>query len=229
MSMASLALRVPEPEYMTEEEEYCYAQADYSVPHEALAKEIVTTVARAEVHALDIGCGPGDVLLRLRKHAPGWTLFGADISPRMLGLARDAAQTRLAPQERGINWVLGNGRDLAFSDNFFEVILSNSVLHHVADADRFWQEIKRIAADGCHVFVRDLRRPANEAVARQLVETHVGRESRVVQDHYLSSLKSAYTCDEVRAQLQAAGLRGLRVDALEDRYLTVGGRLRLAG
>ncbi len=61
------------------------------------------------------------------------------------------------------------------------------------------------------------------------LKTHVGRESRVVQDHYLSSLKSAYTCDEVRAQLQAAGLRGLRVDALEDRYLTVGGRLRLAG
>lgn len=225
--MGNLALRIPEPEYMTEEEEYCYAQADYSVPHEALAKEVVAKANQAGLRAIDIGCGPGDVLLRLRKHAPDWTLFGADISARMLTLARDAAQTRLAPHERGINWVLTNGRDLAFADGCFEVIISNSVLHHVADVSQFWREIKRIAADGCHIFVRDLRRPESEAEARHLVETHVGRESRVVQDHYLSSLKSAYTCDEVRAQLEKAGMGELEVNALEDRYLTVSGHLRL--
>ncbi len=87
MSMASLALRVPEPEYMTEEEEYSYAQAVYSVPHEALAKEIVTTVARAEVHALDIGCGPGDVLCVCASMRPAGRSSGR-IYPRMLGLAR---------------------------------------------------------------------------------------------------------------------------------------------
>jgi len=225
--MAGLAFRIPEPEYMTEEEEFCYALADYSVPHEALAREIVFTVDRPSVRALDIGCGPGDVLLRLRNHAPNWTLFGADISARMLTIARDAAQTRLASHHQGINWILTNGRSLGFEDGFFDVILSNSVLHHVADADQFWREIGRLAVDGCHIFVRDLRRPANEEEARRLVELHVGQESRVVQDHYLSSLKSSYTCQEVRAQLDAAGLEGLQVEALEDRYLTVSGRLRL--
>ena len=165
--MAGLAFRIPEPEYMTEEEEFCYALADYSVPHEALAREIVFTVDRPSVRALDIGCGPGDVLLRLRNHAPNWTLFGADISARMLTIARDAAQTRLAPHHQGINWILTNGRSLGFEDGFFDVILSNSVLHHVADADQFWREIGRLAVDGCHIFVRDLRRPANEEEARR--------------------------------------------------------------
>lgn len=224
--MVSLALRIPEPEYMTEEEEVCYAAADYSVPHEALAREIVAAAGPQTRRALDIGCGPGDVLLRVRKHAPGWILTGADISPRMLSIARDAEQRRLLPEESGINWLLTNGRRLGCAPNSFDVIISNSVLHHVADAHLFWLEIRRIAEEGAHVFVRDLRRPADEQQARQIVEKHVGGESRVVQEHYLSSLRASYTCEEVRLQLAAAGIGGLAVLEHEDRYLTVGGLIR---
>lgn len=223
--MVSLALRIPEPEYMTEEEEVNYAAADYSVPHEALAREIVETAGGERRRALDLGCGPGDVLLRVRKHAPGWILTGADISPRMLSIARDAEQERLAPDENGINWLLTNGRRLACADSSFDVIISNSVLHHVADAHQFWREIRRVAEEGAYVFVRDLRRPADEQQARQIVELHVGQESRVVQEHYLSSLRASYTIAEVSTQLASAGLGGLQVLELEDRYLTVAGRI----
>jgi len=52
---------------------------------------------------VDLGCGTGDLLLRLRRERPGWRLAGADGSAGMLAIARgkpDAArvewvQTRL--------------------------------------------------------------------------------------------------------------------------------------
>ncbi|MFD1747583.1 class I SAM-dependent methyltransferase [Rhizobium helianthi] len=225
MDLTSLASRVPEPEYMTEEEEICYAAADYSIPHEALAQEVVKVAAGKPRRVVDLGCGPGDVLLRIRRHAPDWDLTGADISPRMLAIARDAQEERLAADTRRIHWLLTNGRNLACADGSFDVVMSNSVLHHVADAVQFWREIRRIAEEGAHVFVRDLRRPPDEATARALVSKHVGGESQVVQAHYLSSLRSSYTCAEVRSQLAAARIGGLEVRELEDRYLTVGGCL----
>jgi hypothetical protein len=53
----------------------------------------------------------------------------------------------------------------------------------------------------------------------------VGAESPAVQDHYRSSLASSFTVEEVEEQLARAGIGGLAVTALEDRYLDVQGRI----
>lgn len=217
--------RVPEPEKMTEEEEFFYAKADYSVPHEALAREISNTVGNGTKWAIDIGCGPGDVLLRLRKQAPDWVLVGADISPRMLSLASQDESKRLSPEEAPINWVLTNGKHIAFPDASFDVIISNSVLHHVADPIMFWATIGRLAKHGTHVFVRDLRRPANEIDAKAIIERNIPNEYDVVKTHYFSSLLSSYTPDEVENQLREAQVFGLSVIEIEDRYLSVQGTI----
>ncbi|MBB4010405.1 class I SAM-dependent methyltransferase [Allorhizobium taibaishanense] len=217
--------RIAEPERMTEEEEIFYAKADYSAPHEALAREIASTVGTGAKWAIDIGCGPGDVLLRLRKLAPDWVLFGADISARMLSLASEDQEQRLTADETPVNWLLGNGKDLALPDTLFDVAISNSVLHHVADPVAFWKQIRRITKSGAHVFVRDLRRPDSEAEAQAIIDRNIPNESEVVRTHYFSSLLSSYTVAEVRAQLQEANLSSLEVIELADRYLSVQGKV----
>ncbi len=217
--------RIPEPEKMTEEEEFFYAKADYSVPHEALAQEIIAKVGVAPKWAIDIGCGPGDVLLRLRKHAPNWTLVGADISAQMLSLARQDEAKRLSSLETPINWVLINGKQIAFPDATFDVIISNSVLHHVADPVHFWSVVRKLSKQGTDVFVRDLRRPATEAEARDIIERNIPEEYDVVKTHYFSSLLSAYTVSEVESQLREAQLFGLSVIEIEDRYLSIQGTI----
>lgn len=217
--------RVPEPEKMTEEEEFFYAKADYSAPHEALAREIAATVGAGPKWAIDIGCGPGDVLLRLRKQASDWVLVGADISPRMLSLASEDEAHRLAAEETPINWVLINGKQIAFPSNSFDVIISNSVLHHVADPVLFWSTIGKLSKHGTHVFVRDLRRPANETEAKAIIERNIPNEYDVVKTHYFSSLLSSYTPSEVESQLREAKVLGLSVIEIEDRYLSVQGTI----
>ncbi|MES2938335.1 MAG: class I SAM-dependent methyltransferase [Pseudomonadota bacterium] len=224
--MTTTMRRTPEPEKMTEEEETSYAGADYSIPHEKLAREIVSTAAGIGLRALDIGCGPGDVLIRVRSHAPSWYLYGVDMSPTMLSMASAAAQKRIPPEQRQINWVLGNVRGSGLPDDEFHVIMSNTVLHHIEDAVQFWREIARIARNGAHVFVRDFRRPPDEQAAREVMERNIGHESDGVKAHYFTSLLSSYTVAEVTTDMEKAGLKGLRAVEYEDRYLTVSGQVQ---
>lgn len=217
--------RVPEPERMTEVEEAHYARADYAEPHEQLVTDITALVdVSDETVAMDLGCGPGDVLLRLRKRV-NWTLIGVDISAQMLGFAQADAARRLGMHIKPVAWLLADSKSTGLPSGFADIIISNSVLHHLADPVAFWREVGRLARPGAHVFVRDLRRPRNESAAKELVAKHVGRESEVIREHYLSSLRASYTTDEVFEQLAESGLQGLAVRPLQDRYLDVCGRV----
>ncbi len=221
--------RVAEPEKMTEEEEAHYARADYSVPHEAFVGEIVAAIGGdKEISLVDLGTGPGDVVIRFRGKVD-WDLWGVDFSPGMLAIAVESAAARLPASARPINWVIADTKRTGLPSQYFDAVISNSVLHHLEDPLRFWREVERIGKPGGFVHVRDLRRPSSDVEADRLTSVHVGRESEVVQEHYRSSLQSAYRVDEVEQQLEQAGLHGLQVRELDDRYLEiVGWRTRSA-
>ena len=72
---------------------------------------------------------------------------------------------------------------------------------------------------------RDLRRPASGDAARGLLERYAIDAPEVLRRDYLASLHAAFTAAEVRNQLEAAGLDGLSVVEVEDRYLEISGRL----
>lgn len=214
--------RIQEPERMTDEEEDFYAVADYSGPHERYAREIASRIeAGAGVRLADFGCGPGDLLIRLRSLGD-WSLWGIDMSPRMLAYAA-ADRARRCPDGLGVNWVLSDIKRTSLPSAFFEAIMSNSVLHHIEDVDKFWREVKRLAKPGARIFIRDLRRPAASDDIEAIIRANIPDESSVVKEHYRSSLMSAYSVAEVEAQLASAGIEGLQVTELEDRYLDIGG------
>ncbi len=217
--------RTPEPEKMSDEEEFFYHEADYSAPHDQLVDDIVSTVNQKHIKAIDIGCGPGDVMIRMRKRAPDWELFGLDFSIGMLGFANEDAKSRAIAGSSPINWVVGDGKGSGFRPHSFDVLICNSVLHHFDNALLFWKEVKRLVKPQGFVFVRDLRRPQSAKQAQKITKTNVGQESAGLQKHYLSSLHSSYTINEVRAHLQQNDIIGLAVTELEDRYLDVQGRI----
>jgi hypothetical protein len=63
------------------------------------------------------------------------------------------------------------------------------------------------------------------ADAWRIVEQYSSREPEVLKRDFFNSLCAAFTPDEVRGQLAAAGLEVLRVQTVSDRHLTVSGRL----
>jgi 2-polyprenyl-3-methyl-5-hydroxy-6-metoxy-1,4-benzoquinol methylase len=222
--MNTFAQRIAEPEHMTPLEEQHYARADYSKPHEEFVDQLIALVGpRRRAAVADLGCGPGDILLRLRQRGVAWALYGLDLSEGMLASAR-RAEAHLGAG-KPIQWRQTDIKNTCLPKGSFDVLISNSVLHHLESAVAFWREVGRLGKPGAVVLVRDLRRPDEERAAQAILARHVCHLSGVVQEHYLSSLHSSYTVEEVRGHLQLAGLVGLSVRPVEDRYLEVVGCL----
>ncbi len=85
---------------------------------------------------LEVGCGTGLVLLRIREFAR--LAKGVDLSPGMLERA----------QARGLDVQLGSATDLPFEPNKFDVTCSFKVLAHVPDIERALSEMARVTRPG---------------------------------------------------------------------------------
>ncbi len=198
-----------------------YAQADFSGPN----KQFLNLFAKlfpdfaGTGRVLDLGCGPADILVRFVRHYPGC---------RCLGI--DGAQAMLAPaQERVKQEQLKACIDLrccclplSAETGQFEVILSNSLLHHLHNPDVLWQTLFDCSLPDTSVLLMDLFRPATPEAARKIVTTYAGEEPEILQADFYNSLLAAFRVDEVRRQLTAAGLN-LNCSEVSDRHLAIWG------
>jgi len=218
--------RVPEPELMLDPEQAReYARADFAEPHEhfvALAREACPDLP-AGGEALDLGCGPGDVTLRWLRAYPGWEVDAVDGSPAMLAFARRAAEE--AGIEARVHFVEAVLPELAPPRAPYDLVLSNSLLHHLHRPSVLWEAARRFGRPGGDVFVMDLMRPDSAEAARGLMDRYARGEPEGLRRDFLHSLHAAFRPDEVRAQLAAAGLGALAVEVVSDRHLVVRGRL----
>lgn len=218
--------RVPEPELMDSREQVdAYAAADFSEPNQRFATTLLSAVTEAEAMVLDLGCGPADICLLLLAARPQWRVVGVDAGANMLAAARANFANR--PEAERMELVLAH---LPFAavpgheHSHFDVISSNSLLHHLSDPMSLWQAIAAIAQPGTHIQVMDLMRPDTEAQAKQLLKDHAGSASPVLQADFYNSLKAAWRVEEVQEQLAAAGLSELSVDAVSNRHWMVSGQ-----
>lgn len=218
--------RSPEPEIMDDEEQArAYAEADFSEPHE----HFVTLFGLAfpghvpTGTVLDLGCGPADVSIRFCRRYSLCRLHGVDGAPAMLRLGRDAV--RRAGLNARIRLLDGYLPGAALPLPAYDALISNSLLHHLADPAVLWDSLRRWGKPGAPVFVMDLLRPASAAAAQELVEVHAAAAPEVLRRDFHHSLCAAYRPEEIREQLQAAGLPWLQVDVVGDRHQVVFGRL----
>lgn len=209
--------RIVEPELMTEAEQArAYAQANFESAHSRyplLFREQFPNCPPTG-HALDLGCGPGDVTRRFARALPGWRFDALDGSPAML------AEARRWPSER-IHYIEGRIPGAPIPRARYDLVLSSSLLHHLHDPAALWETVRQRAAG--MVFVVDLRRPAGDAEARRLTDEYARGEPDVLRRDFYNSLRAAFTVEEVRQQLRQAGLAGLRVSEISDRHLLVAG------
>jgi ubiquinone/menaquinone biosynthesis C-methylase UbiE len=226
--------RQPEPELMDDASEaLAYADADFSQVNQAFVDRLLELAQGMDVppmtqaRALDLGTGPADIPIRVARARPDWQITAADAAPAMLELAGKAIHA--ASLQNFIRLLHADAKSLPLADAAFDIIFSNSLLHHVAGPDAFWREVRRLASPGALIFLRDLARPASPQQARQIVRQHAGAQSPLLQQEYLRSLLAAYTVPEVIAQLANAHLPGMDVRMITDRHLDVWGRVATEG
>ena len=107
----------------------------------------------------------------------------------------------------------------------YEAIISNSLLHHLADPLDLWRVVRRYARPNSPIFVMDLRRSDSLEAAARLVEVYTAGEPEILRKDFCHSLLAAYTTDEVLQLLETVGIKGLAVDLPSDRHLIVHGYL----
>ena len=209
--------RVPEPELMdAPAQARAYAEADFSEPNQLFTDAVCDRLDIAgSGRLIDLGCGPGDICLRLAAALPGWHITGLDAGPNMLALARQAVdQAGLAERIHLIHERLPEG----CPSEQFDAVVSNSLLHHLPDPMSLWHSIARLARPGAYVQIMDLHRPDSIARARWIVDQHAADAPPVLREDFYNSLLAAWTVEEVGAQAEAAGLHDLQLSRPTERH-----------
>jgi ubiquinone/menaquinone biosynthesis C-methylase UbiE len=218
--------RITELELMNDAAQaLAYAQADFDDPHNLFIQMFKEAFPGIEVsgHILDLGCGPADISIRFAHEFSECTIEGLDGAPRMLEHGKLAIhKAQLVDRIFLIQGVLP-GANLP-RDNY-NVIISNSLLHHLHKPDVLWESIKQLGVPGSLVFIMDLMRPESERVAREYVDLYASGEPQVLREDFFHSLCAAFLPEEIQLQLDLAGLSHLNIEIISDRHLIVFGTL----
>jgi len=213
--------RVLEPELMDDERQsIAYARADFSSSNQFFVDGVINEFPRPLSTAVDIGCGPGDVMIRLARALPDLRITAIDASAPMIALARGAVMTEGLSDR--IELVQGYVPGVALKALSFDAVLSKDLLHHVPDPSVLWKEIARLARPGAVIYVMDLVRPSTPEEARRIVDRVAAREDPILCEDFYNSLCAAFTVDELREQVAAAGL-DLEVRQASDRHAIISG------
>lgn len=152
--------RVLEPEVIDDPEEVAvYADAMARAHLEALDDRFVeqALALRDTGLGLDIGTGPAQIPVKMLERAPGLSMVAVDRGGPMLDQARAVREASgLASRLEVVN---ADGRKLPFADATFDLVVSNSVLHHLGDPRPVLTEMRRVLKPGGALLVADLRRP----------------------------------------------------------------------
>jgi SAM-dependent methyltransferase len=111
---------------------------------------------------LDLGCGDGQLTLRLAT--TGARVTGVDLSPEMLSAAR----------ARGVDAREGSAELLPFADRSFDAVFSNAVLHWIRNQDAMMAEVRRVLQPGGR-FVAEMAGHGNLAAVRLAFTTTLAR------------------------------------------------------
>lgn len=199
-----------------------YAEADFSESN-GLFVELFRRLHGGPFggRALDLGCGPGDIPIRLTRACPAARIDAVDGAEAMLALARTAvaADAGLAARIRWICARIPSAEAMPAAP--YDAVLSNSLLHHMADPLDLWRAVREAGRPGAAVLVMDLARPEDAAGVDRVLAAHAAGAPELLWSDFRNSLFAAYTVAEVRDQLAAAGIAGMSVAMVSDRHLAV--------
>lgn len=210
--------RIPEPEVMDGcDDALAYDAMDHS---EVNQRFVADALAGGEPSGpvLDLGAGNGLISILLAMRLPGRIAIAADASAAMLELARNHV-VREGLRDR-VRLDLVRAQSLWYHDGSFPLVVSNSLVHHLAEPLPAIKEAWRVTQPGGRVFFRDLCRPESESDLSALVDQYsLGAPPRARQ-LFADSLRASFNPGEVRALVGTLGCPPESVAMSSDRHWT---------
>jgi ubiquinone/menaquinone biosynthesis C-methylase UbiE len=211
--------RVTEPEVMDSlEEAIAYDAMDFTEVNTTFAQRAIELGSLSGL-MLDAGTGTARIPILICQERPQWQIIGIDLAESMLQVGRKNVEQAGLQQQITLESI--DAKQLPYPDAHFDMVISNSLIHHLPDPLPFLRELKRVLKSNGGILIRDLIRPMNEDIMNDLVDS-IGTEYDEHQKMlFRDSLHAAFTLDEVNQLVSDAGLEGAKLYQSSDRHWTL--------
>lgn len=170
------------------------------------------------IDVLDVGTGTAQIPIELCQRHHAFRVMAIDMAVSMLDLA--VYNLEVASLAHRVQLAQVDAKSMGFETGMFDIVMSNSIVHHIPAPMACLEQMVRVVTDGGVVFVRDLMRPLDEPTLEGLVTQYAGDESDYCQRLFRESLHAALSLDEIRELVGQLGFDPETVVASSDRHWT---------
>jgi ubiquinone/menaquinone biosynthesis C-methylase UbiE len=210
--------RVLEPEVMdSPEEARDYDAMDHGTVNRVFVADFLARWD-GQNPILDVGTGTAQIPIELCGQAAQAEVTAIDLADHMLAVGRD--NVRAVGLQVRVRLERQDAKQLPYPNGRFAAVISNSIVHHIPEPARVLAEMVRVLRAGGTLFVRDLLRPADEAVLQQIVRTYAGDANDHQRQMFADSLHAALSLGELRALVADLGCDSAGIEQTSDRHWT---------
>lgn len=167
---------------------------------------------------IDLGTGTAQIPIELCRRYARCRVMACDAAAHML----EQARYNLAAVDFNdrIELRQADAKSLPFHETQFDVVMSNSIVHHIPQPIAVLREAVRVARPGGLVFLRDLLRPDTKEQLDRLVATYAAEANDHQRQMFADSLHAALSLDEIRGLVASLGYPAEGVRQTSDRHWT---------
>jgi len=212
--------RILEPEVMdTLEEAFEYDSMDHSQVNEVFCNDFFAARNLTDgVQILDVGTGTAQIPIVMCKRNTGLKITAIDLAESMLTLGNKNIQT--ARLEDSITLDQVDSKKMPYSDESFDQVISNSIIHHIPNPLECFKEMIRVTKKDGLLFIRDLLRPFSIVELHNIVNLHAGDATPKQKQLFTDSLHASLSLAEVREMVKLFGFEAFTVIQSSNRHWT---------
>jgi ubiquinone/menaquinone biosynthesis C-methylase UbiE len=207
-----------EPEAMdTAEEAEGYDAMDHTSANQNFVERLFELGAKGKM--LDLGCGPAHMAIMICEGHPHVHVTGLDLAKHMLRVASKNLEASHCADR--VTLLHGDAKDVNLAPGSFDVVYSNTILHHIPEPRPFLTEAARLMKPGGVLLIRDLFRPDSKQRIQELVDLHAADCNDYQRGLFGDSLHAAFTPEELRAIADECGLSHADIVIDSDRHMSL--------
>jgi ubiquinone/menaquinone biosynthesis C-methylase UbiE len=211
--------RVLEPEVMDDAKEVAaYDAMNHDVVNAQFVEDLLAEGPLGE-DCLDVGTGTALIAIELCQRNRSVRVMAMDASVAMLDLAR--YQLEINNLMHRVQLHKGDAKKQVFQNEYFDTVMSNSLVHHLPVHSEFLAESLRVLRPKGLLFIRDLCRPESESELESIVERVAKEDSDLGKRMLRDSLRAALDLREISELAVAVGLPRDCVTQTSDRHWTL--------